>query len=99
MTFGDLIFWIIVAIIAYFLIKAGLAILIVIIAVVVVYYLYNLIFHPEPRQSAQRTEPVGEGFRLGADYGIGNPDPYCVGQLVQQGYDPETAVWRCAGPA
>lgn len=41
MTFGQLLFWILVAIIAYFLLEVGLAILIVAIVAIVVYYLIN----------------------------------------------------------
>jgi hypothetical protein len=41
MTFGELLFWIIVAIIAYFLLKVGLAILIIAIILVVIYYIIN----------------------------------------------------------
>ena len=42
MTFAELLFWILVAIVAYFLLGVGLAILIVAIVLIVIYYLFNL---------------------------------------------------------
>jgi hypothetical protein len=41
MTFGELLFWIIIAIVAYFLLKVGVVILIIVIIFVVIYYIVN----------------------------------------------------------
>lgn len=43
MTIGQLLFWIIVAIIAYFLIQISLVILIIAIIVLVIYYIFNAV--------------------------------------------------------
>ena len=41
MTFGELLFWIIIAVIAYFLLKVGLVILIIVIVLIVLYYIFD----------------------------------------------------------
>ena len=47
MTFGELLFWIIVAILAYYLFKRGLSILIIAIGLIIIYYLVNLFTAPK----------------------------------------------------
>lgn len=92
MTFGQLLFWIIVAVIAFYALRAGISILIVAIAVIVLYYIVGLISSPT---TSQYVVPIGaprmyEGFYnmepfAGTDQqnGLGrnnentyNPDPH-----------------------
>ena len=55
MTFGQLLFWIIVAIIAYYAYKNGIHLLIIAIAIIVLFFLVNFF----TRQPTQIIVPVG----------------------------------------
>ena len=79
MTFSELVFWIIVAIIAFFLFKVGLVILIIVIVLIVLYYIFNRTVSPTPPVVYS---PYYEGYNQVLTY----TDPYSQ-YLEQQTFE------------
>jgi hypothetical protein len=88
MTFGELLFWIIVAIIAFFLLKVGIVILIIVIILIVLYYIFG--GNTSPNNPPVYT-PYYEGYRstfpvIYANPHLQNPETvqYVTFQLPEQ---------------
>ncbi|XWV25734.1 ferrichrome outer membrane transporter [Tupanvirus soda lake] len=89
MTFGELLFWIIVAIIAYFIFKVGLAILIIVIVIIVLYYIFNSFNNTNNAAQAYDTYYEGYESAFPVSYSnpyFGNPQTiqYAIIQLPEQ---------------
>ncbi len=109
MTSGQLLFWIIVVIILYFLFKIGLAILIVVIVLIVIYYLINLFSNSSKKQKYEPFQPVVQNtmpcdwyMRVDQYYREKNSpssiSERCVSSHLNQNYNLTNAINNCTIP-